>query len=214
MNQFKKYFLCIIVVTIISGCVTSSGVLSNGKDTFTIVESVKDDFTIIESVQLESTTIDVLKKRAYAKANTYCEQRGKVLKTITTKITDGPPSYRFELRFSAIDPNDSEVFKTPPEPATDTNDEPLTDTQDTIVTVSWNANAEPDIAGYRVYYDNTSGNYYSNKVDVGTRTSYELSGLVSGQTYYIVTTAYDSAGNESHFSNEVVYTVPVVNVSD
>ncbi len=213
MNQFKKYVLCVIVVTIISGCVTSSGVFSTGKDTFTIIETVKDDFTIIESVQLESTTMDVLKKRAYAKANTYCEQRGKVLQTITTKINDEPPSYRFELRFSALDPNDPEVSKTTPQPAAETNDAPLTDTQDKIVKVSWSANAEPDLAGYRVYYGHTSGNY-SNKVDVGNQTSYEFTGLVSGQTYYIVTTSYDSAGNESPFSNEVVYTVPVVNVSD
>ncbi len=216
MKQIEKCFLCVIVVTIISGCVTSSGVFSTGKDTFTIIESVKDNFTIIESVQLESTTMDVLKKRAYAKANTYCEQRGKVMQTITTKTTEEPPAYSFELRFLALDSNDLEVSRTTHGPAVDTNDGPLADVTviDTSkVTISWNANTESDLAGYKVYYDNTRGNY-SNKVDIGNQTRYELTGLVSGQAYYIVTTSYDSAGNESPFSNEVVYTVPVVNVSN
>ncbi len=206
MKQIEKCFLCVIVVTIISGCVTSSGVFSTGKNTF----------TIIESVQLESTTMDVLKKRAYAKANTYCEQRGKVMQTITTKTTEEPPAYSFELRFLALDSDDLEVSKTTHGPAVDTNDGPLADVTviDTSkVTISWNANTESDLAGYKVYYDNTRGNY-SNKVDVGNQTRYELTRLVSGQVYYIVATAYDSAGNESPFSNEVVYTVPVVNVSN
>ncbi|MCP4255409.1 MAG: DUF5011 domain-containing protein [Candidatus Scalindua sp.] len=97
----------------------------------------------------------------------------------------------------------------------------LTDSQNVTVTVndssqptlSWNANIETDLAGYKVYYGNTSGSYATN-VDVGNQTSYTLSGLVGGQTYYIAITAYDSTGNESPFSSEVIYNVPIANDFD
>jgi hypothetical protein len=94
----------------------------------------------------------------------------------------------------------------------------LTDSQDVTITVintdvsqvtiSWNANTETDLAGYKVYYGNSSGNY-NYVVDVGNQTSYILSNLVSGETYYIAVTAYDTSGNESTYANEVIYNVPV-----
>ncbi|MFO0752337.1 MAG: fibronectin type III domain-containing protein [Thermodesulfovibrionales bacterium] len=43
---------------------------------------------------------------------------------------------------------------------------------------------------------------YSPPVTVGNVTSYTISGL-SGGTYYFAVTAYDAAGNESSYSNEV-----------
>jgi hypothetical protein len=42
---------------------------------------------------------------------------------------------------------------------------------------------------------------------MGDRTTYTLSDLESGRTYYIRVTAYDTSGNESDHSNEVVVTV-------
>ncbi|KHE90274.1 MAG: fibronectin type III domain-containing protein [Candidatus Scalindua rubra] len=79
--------------------------------------------------------------------------------------------------------------------------------------LSWTANTESDLAGYKVYYGNTSGNYDAN-VDVGNQTNYTLTGLVNGQTYYVAVTAYDSSGNESAFSSEVIYSVLVINDPD
>lgn len=60
-----------------------------------------------------------------------------------------------------------------------------------------------DLTGYRIYYGTSSGQY-SNSVDVGTFTSSVISGLTVGETYYFVVTAYDTAGNESGYSNETV----------
>lgn len=75
--------------------------------------------------------------------------------------------------------------------------------------LSWNANTESDLAGYKIYYGaspRTStcppGGYSSN-ISVGNVTSYALSGLTDGSTYYFSITAYDTSNNESCFSGEV-----------
>ena len=70
------------------------------------------------------------------------------------------------------------------------------------VTLAWDANTEPDLAGYKLYYGNSSGSYQFS-VDVGNVTSYTLSGLLEGQIYYFAATAYNVSQNESGFSNEV-----------
>ncbi|MDT8273438.1 MAG: REJ domain-containing protein [Desulfomonilia bacterium] len=68
--------------------------------------------------------------------------------------------------------------------------------------VSWNANSEDDLGGYKVYYG-THSRTYGPAVDVGNVLSCEISGLSSGNTYYVAVTAYDSSGNESDYSQEV-----------
>ena len=70
------------------------------------------------------------------------------------------------------------------------------------VTVSWDPNTEADLAGYRVYYGTASRNYQVN-VDVGLDTSKVIENLQSGIRYYFAVTAYDTANNESDFSEEV-----------
>lgn len=77
------------------------------------------------------------------------------------------------------------------------------------VTLSWNPNKESDLAGYKVYYGNPSRSY-STTVDVGNVTSYIVTGLIEGDTYFFAATAYDLTGNESGYSNEVSYDVPDV----
>ncbi|MCI0620413.1 MAG: fibronectin type III domain-containing protein [Acidobacteria bacterium] len=73
------------------------------------------------------------------------------------------------------------------------------------VSLSWSPNSESDLAGYKVYYGTSSHNY-SSSVNVSKVTSYTLTGLNAG-TYYFAVTAYDTAGNESSFSNEVPKTI-------
>ena len=70
------------------------------------------------------------------------------------------------------------------------------------VTVSWDANSESDLAGYKIYYGTASGNY-DKVVNVGNTSSQKIENLTDGQTYYFVVTAFDASGNESDFSAEV-----------
>jgi hypothetical protein len=55
--------------------------------------------------------------------------------------------------------------------------------------LSWNAVA--GATGYKVYYDTVS--LPTNSIDVGNVTSYTLSGLTNGQTYYVAVSAYAQA---------------------
>jgi hypothetical protein len=71
-------------------------------------------------------------------------------------------------------------------------------------TLTWNANTESDVAGYKVYRGTGSGTYGAPLATLPkTTTSYAATGLQNGTTYFFVITAYDNVGNESVFSNEV-----------
>ena len=60
------------------------------------------------------------------------------------------------------------------------------------ITVGWDASPESDHTGYKVYWS-TSGHFsYENVVDVGNVTTYTITGLTPGITYYIGLTAYDA----------------------
>jgi hypothetical protein len=65
-----------------------------------------------------------------------------------------------------------------------------------------------DLAGYKVYYGTSSGNY-STTIDVGNVVTYEVTNLTAGATYYFATAAYDTSGNESGYSAEVSKAFPV-----
>lgn len=80
------------------------------------------------------------------------------------------------------------------------------------VSLAWDAPTQntdgsplTDLAGYRVFYGTSSGNY-SKSVYVGDTITCVISNLSSGTTYYFVVTAYDTSGNESDYSNEVAKT--------
>ncbi len=73
------------------------------------------------------------------------------------------------------------------------------------VTLSWNPNSEGDLAGYKVYYGPSSGDY-TTITDVGLVTTYTINNLGAG-TYYFVVTAYNTSGVESTFSNEIFKTM-------
>ncbi len=68
-------------------------------------------------------------------------------------------------------------------------------------TLTWNPNTEPDLAGYRIYVGLTSG-VYGLPIDVGNLTTYQVTNLALGQTYFFALTAVDTSNNESGFSNE------------
>jgi putative cofactor-binding repeat protein len=99
------------------------------------------------------------------------------------------------------------------------------------INLSWTANPEADVAGYKIYYDSDSGFPYANEIDVGNVTSYPLSGLPGGT--YIAVTAYDDGvtpaavgddpstivnenqtnGNESWFSTELLVDQPEISIN-
>ncbi len=81
------------------------------------------------------------------------------------------------------------------------------------VTLTWDPNTETDLAGYKLHYGTSSGSY-NQVVDAGNQTFGTVSNLISGQTYYISVTSYDSSGNESTNSSEVIYAVPMFSDSD
>ena len=79
------------------------------------------------------------------------------------------------------------------------------------VTLSWD---DPDndaavVAGYNLYYwqDGTP----SSKIDVGLQSSYTVTGLVAGETYFFAVAAYDQKGNESSLSTPISVTVGASN---
>jgi subtilisin family serine protease len=66
------------------------------------------------------------------------------------------------------------------------------------VTLSWAANTETDLAGYRVYRSTTSGGGYTEVTTTPiTSTTFVNSGLTGGLTYYYVVRAQDTSGNLS-----------------
>jgi hypothetical protein len=75
------------------------------------------------------------------------------------------------------------------------------------VALSWNASTSV-VIGYNVYRGLTSGGPYTNIDSLDTTTSYTDSTVQAGQTYYYVTTAVDSSGNESAYSNQVSASIP------
>ncbi|MEO6306515.1 MAG: fibronectin type III domain-containing protein [Nitrospiraceae bacterium] len=70
--------------------------------------------------------------------------------------------------------------------------------------LTWTPSTDSDLAGYKIYRATASGAYGAALAIVPAGTpSYQATGLSVNTTYFFVITAYDSAGNESSFSNEV-----------
>jgi hypothetical protein len=79
-------------------------------------------------------------------------------------------------------------------------------------TLAWNANTETNLAGYRVQYGTVSGSPTST-LDVGRATSWTITGLTAGRTYYLRVVAYNTSGQTSTPSAQVSYTVPSTTTS-
>jgi fibronectin type 3 domain-containing protein len=69
------------------------------------------------------------------------------------------------------------------------------------VSLSWDANGESDLSGYKVYRSTTSGGPYTEIADV-VANAYMDAAVVNGTTYYYVVTAYDTSLNEGDNSSE------------
>ena len=74
------------------------------------------------------------------------------------------------------------------------------------VTLTWDANSEPTLAGYRLYHATSAGGPYTLAATVGKVTTWEHQSLAAGLHCWVAT-AYDTSGNESAYSNEACRTV-------
>jgi hypothetical protein len=75
--------------------------------------------------------------------------------------------------------------------------------------LSWLANTEPDVAGYRVYMSPCASgpNCPYDRVGATTGTQFNVP-LANGVTRFFAVSAYDRAGNESDLSHEDVFDTP------
>lgn len=77
-----------------------------------------------------------------------------------------------------------------------------------VVGLTWTASTSNGVAGYKVYRGTTSGGPYTLLAALGNVTTYMDTTVVSGQTYYYVTTALDGSGNESAYSAPSSASIP------
>ena len=114
INKLKIVIAVSLGICMVCGCVAkSSGIISSGKETYTII--------ITGVADTRAGELGTLMKQAYEEANTFCETRGKVMQPIATEfqpLSRGVPY--FELRFQALAPDDPEYKRPILEPVPDT----------------------------------------------------------------------------------------------
>ena len=73
------------------------------------------------------------------------------------------------------------------------------------VRLSWRANQESDLAGYKLYIGTASGiyNFAGSPFSINNATNSTAFNLPKGQTYFFALSALDTAGNESVLSAEI-----------
>ena len=75
--------------------------------------------------------------------------------------------------------------------------------------LSWDASAGTDVAGYKIYLATASGAYGTSIATTSAAvTTYTVTGLATGTTYFFVVSAFNLDGTESTFSNEVSKVIP------
>jgi len=86
-------------------------------------------------------------------------------------------------------------------------------------TLSWNANTETDLSGYKIYYgtDSRKGDCpkdggYAKSISAGNVTTYKITNLNPGATYYFSVTSMNKSGKESCFSPEMKKTITLTAV--
>jgi hypothetical protein len=72
------------------------------------------------------------------------------------------------------------------------------------ISLAWDSNSEPNVAGYKLYIGRSSGNYTQAR-DLGLTTICSIRDLIDGSSYFFAITAYNQNGLESGFSEEVQY---------
>jgi PKD repeat protein len=77
------------------------------------------------------------------------------------------------------------------------------------VTLAWSPSPSPAVAGYELCYGLADGQY-TWTLDAGTNTTFKVTGLTPGLTYYFAVAAYNSAGDVSPSSNVLFNGIPTI----
>ncbi len=75
------------------------------------------------------------------------------------------------------------------------------------IELSWDANMEPDLSGYRIYRS-VNGGAFEKIAEVTDIPAYSDRGVQTGRAYRYAVTAFDKSGNESQRSNVVEAAIP------
>ena len=149
----------------------------------------------------KSTAIAVSAQTSGLKAGTYtttikvaASAGGNVWIPVTFTVTSGTTSGSTSTSSTSTSSTSTSTDST----STSTS----SSTSNTIATLSWYPNTETNLAGYKIHIGTAAG-IYNATVDVRNVTSYNLSNLAIGTTYYFAVSAYDTAGTDSALSNEV-----------
>lgn len=81
------------------------------------------------------------------------------------------------------------------------------------VALAWGASPSSTVTGYTLSYGTASG-VYTNHLSAGNNLSITAGNLQDGGTYFFAVKAYDAAGNQSSYSNEVSTTLPAALTAD
>jgi hypothetical protein len=79
-----------------------------------------------------------------------------------------------------------------------------------VINFAWDANTETDLAGYKLYCGTVTGGPYTFVKTVAAPGLTTSNDFTTDGTRYCVLTAYDTAGNESGYSNQVTVVVDTV----
>jgi hypothetical protein len=79
--------------------------------------------------------------------------------------------------------------------------------EDPTVTLAWDQSPDPSVVGYHLYWGCNS-RAYTNFVDCGAATIWQLRGLATNTLYFFAATTYNWSGLESDYSAEASYTTP------
>jgi fibronectin type 3 domain-containing protein len=77
------------------------------------------------------------------------------------------------------------------------------------VNLTWSPSSSSGVVAYNVYRGTVTGGPYNLLKSGISSTSYTDSNVQSGNTYYYVTTAVDSSGAESVYSDQATAAIPI-----
>jgi RHS repeat-associated protein len=176
-----------------------SRIIAEGGGPASIYGAGGSTFPGLSLLDSEQTQVTDCGCRKYDAAQTFTSLgAGQTLKLGTVSIDGARPVTAAGGESGGGSGNPVPIDKTPP-----TAPAGLSGTAgDSKVSLSWAANSESDLAGYKVYRSVDNGATWDAGTNIVGRsaTSHIASGLTNGVAYRFAVTAYDNSGNESEKS--------------